>query len=519
MDGNFNHKILVVDDDSDILTFIEHEFSPFSVDIFTCETVDEAISLLGQEVFSFAVIDIVMGEGQSSERLIKFIKEDFAGENKNLPLAIISAHMKEAYAKKLRLKGTNVFATYKKPLHRGVFAKDLLGKNHKSIMMLEDDPDIMSLVKNELIDSDYRIYGCENTQLGEKIVDLMAIDFLVIDNKLGAEEDSSPFIHHIEQKHPDLPCILTGKDIKEELKESVQLNIIGILSKPMKPGSLLQMIDEHFAHPIEEDRDKTIIAGERIDLSEGIIKVSGKVEEDQSTFKVSGDGSEVEKDEVIRVRGSSEAKNASDIIRIKGSGQNEKSNELMVIKSLFMNEEVDQSTVSQVINHRNKNGQTPVMIYCYLGELDKVKILIDKGADLKLKSRNGKTCLHYAAFSGNTELLNYLVQFHGLRINDRDENNLTPLYDAIKIGNLDMVKACVELGARLNFSLEGKSYLTIAVLYGKPDVVRYLYELGIPTDKKDYKGHSPIDYAKKKKNRELIEALNVEVDFDEEVCQ
>lgn len=240
------HKILVVDDDPDILNFIKHQFASVPVELITCSTVEKALDELGHEVFTLAIVDIVMGQGISSEKVIKFVKEDFAGANRDLPVAVMSAHMNENYAKKLRLKGSNVFATLKKPLQSKGLSDEILGIGIRSILLVEDDHDMVSLMKSELEQGDFQVFSCSHVDLAQRVVDLVSIDLMVVDNKLGVGKDSREFIEYIKKYHRGIPTILSGKDIPEDLQNSESLNLVGLLNKPVKRGSLLQQISEYF---------------------------------------------------------------------------------------------------------------------------------------------------------------------------------------------------------------------------------------------------------------------------------
>ncbi len=520
MDENSKHKILVVDDDPDILNFIKHDFTSYPVELITCSSVDSALEQLGHVVFTMAIIDIVMGEGVSSEKLIKYIKEDFAGENQGLPVAIMSAHMQEAYAKKLRLKGSNVFAALKKPLKSKVFSAELLGKSKRTILLLEDDHDIITLLKNELENGDYQVFSCDSIELGERIVDLISVDLIVIDNKLGVDMDSSVFIDYIKQNYSNIPCILSGKEVRTDLLWSDNLNIVGTLSKPIERGELLELVNGYFENLEKENGEfvETLDGGDILyqdpshlrGLPENTL-VAGHGEaniKEESTI-ISGGPLEDHSDGHSFVKGGGVPKKVDTKVVISG-GMSDESTGTMRVKSLAKEKEdlnEDHILDEDDVNRRNKNGQSPVMILCYLGDAEKVKMLINKGADLRAKARNGKGCLHYAAYSGNKELFSYLVQFQGMRINDRDSQGHTPMYDAIKAGDLEMVKTCVELGSRLTFFIEGKSYLTFAVLFGHLEIVRYLVDLGIETGKRDYKGKSPIDYALIMKRKDILDIM------------
>jgi len=523
------HRILVVDDDPDILNIIKHDFAPFSVEVVTCLSVEEALEKLGNEMFTLAILDIVMGQGISSERIIQFVKEDFAGENRDLPVAIISAHMHEDYARKLRLKGSNVFATFKKPLKIKQFASQILGEGQRSILLLEDDNDIVTLIKNELEQNDFQIFCCRNTDLAQRVVDLVSINLLVVDNKLGVGKDSREFIDYIEKYHHGLPIILSGKDIPEDLEKNEYLNLIGILKKPFQKGLLLQQINDYLSDNEQVSSTNIYLSGHgEGNINEDHNLISGEALEDQDELhtRVTGGPIEDHGEQHTRVTGGPIEDHGEGYSRVKSNESGIISEELTVVSGDAVDDSTDILRVKSLvkdspnediqdlskgdINHRNKNGQTPLMIFCYLGEFEKVKAVISDGADLNLKSKNRKTCLHYAAFSGNTDLFSYLVQHHGMRINERDGMGCTPILDAIKTGNLSMVRSCVELGARLTFFLEGRSYLTFAILYGHADIAKYLIDLGLDRNKKDYKSLSPLDYALKSGKKEMITLMKSE---------
>ncbi len=105
------NRVLIVDDDPDIHAFIRHDLNKSSFEVHSALTTEETIQLLGQYSFTFALVDIFMGEQESSNQVIHFLKQDLAGENQNLPMAIMSARMDDSYGRKLYLKGPTVFST------------------------------------------------------------------------------------------------------------------------------------------------------------------------------------------------------------------------------------------------------------------------------------------------------------------------------------------------------------------------------------------------------------------------
>ena len=62
----------------------------------------------------------------------------------------------------------------------------------------------------------------------------------------------------------------------------------------------------------------------------------------------------------------------------------------------------------------DSRSQTPLQWACLESNLDLVKTLIRFGANWRLTSKDGFSLLHIAAFSGNSELLNYVMSLGGI---------------------------------------------------------------------------------------------------------
>lgn len=60
-------------------------------------------------------------------------------------------------------------------------------------------------------------------------------------------------------------------------------------------------------------------------------------------------------------------------------------------------------------NQFNGEGQTPIQQACMSGQLEMVQLMIRFGADPNMTSRDGWSTLHLAAFSGNSEILQYII--------------------------------------------------------------------------------------------------------------
>ena len=61
--------------------------------------------------------------------------------------------------------------------------------------------------------------------------------------------------------------------------------------------------------------------------------------------------------------------------------------------------------IMQNVNAKDRHGHTPLMEAAKTGNLEAVKDLLNRGADLEAKSEKGKTALHYAAANGNVDIV------------------------------------------------------------------------------------------------------------------
>eukprot|EP00731_Ephydatia_muelleri_P032399 Em0023g906a len=115
---------------------------------------------------------------------------------------------------------------------------------------------------------------------------------------------------------------------------------------------------------------------------------------------------------------------------------------------------------------------------CIDGDLFKVKFLVENdGYDPQLKDENGDTALNVAAFSGNLDILIYLIQEKHCNPECPGKLNQTPLYNACR-KNLDMVKYLVERHGcdPMCKDMNGYSPLFAAVEYDNFSALKYFIE-------------------------------------------
>ena len=91
--------------------------------------------------------------------------------------------------------------------------------------------------------------------------------------------------------------------------------------------------------------------------------------------------------------------------------------------------------------------------------LEAVKLLIDKGVDIKYTDESGFTLLHTAACASSVQVAEFLIE-NGLNLNSKNKFLATPLHCAAMVGtmtdsqkkesNIEMVKLLIDKGADIN---------------------------------------------------------------------
>ncbi|MDF2576826.1 MAG: hypothetical protein K0S74_310 [Chlamydiales bacterium] len=174
----------------------------------------------------------------------------------------------------------------------------------------------------------------------------------------------------------------------------------------------------------------------------------------------------------------------------------------------------------QQINAVNKFGETAIHVLLKRSQVSSGSLhqLLEKGAAIHLKDKQGNTPFHLACLHEHENALEILFEFHkeallkmcnsskqnllhelcksqelesiwkiqviklllkhGFSINGVDEEGKSPLYFACEYGDLSLVKALIELGASSLLSTHASVYpIEVACRYGHEAVVEFLLNL------------------------------------------
>ncbi len=121
----------------------------------------------------------------------------------------------------------------------------------------------------------------------------------------------------------------------------------------------------------------------------------------------------------------------------------------------------------------NPKGETALMLVAHAGELELVRLLVERGAE---PNRPGWTALHYAASAGHAPIVRYLIEQNAY-IDAQSPNRTTPLMMAARHKQIDAMRLLLELGADPSAvneaGLRAADYLERA---GEPEQAKWLRE-------------------------------------------
>lgn len=139
-----------------------------------------------------------------------------------------------------------------------------------------------------------------------------------------------------------------------------------------------------------------------------------------------------------------------------------------------------------------------------------VKMIIENGADVQASNETGRTPLLKAAWWGGVEYVTPLLDA-GADINHASNFGGTALYEATSTSrdNVDMIRLLISKGANVKAATKkGETPLMNAARWGNLEHAKVLIEAGADKDRKSNSGQTALDFARQRKQSEVIAYLD-----------
>src|SRR5699024_8125815 len=147
---------------------------------------------------------------------------------------------------------------------------------------------------------------------------------------------------------------------------------------------------------------------------------------------------------------------------------------------------------SAQINAVNSDGRTALhTAISGNGNLEMVKLLVEKGADVTVKDKEGLTLVDHALSKRKMDIVMYLVE-KNVDCSDLKTKGWTLLHYAAKEGTKQLVELLVHKGVRINAkNYDGQTPLHVAVKENTDlEMVKYFIAKGADVQVRDNSGSS-----------------------------
>ena len=160
------------------------------------------------------------------------------------------------------------------------------------------------------------------------------------------------------------------------------------------------------------------------------------------------------------------------------------------------------------VNAGDKYDNTPLHKAAITGQTEAAELLISKGADVNAGDKYDNTPLHKAASNGQKWVAELLIA-KGADVNAGDKYDNTPLHNAAKSGMTELAKLLISEGANVNAgNNQGETPLHVAAEYGSTVIVKLLISKGADVNAGNNQGQTPLHlaayYGEKDTTEELI---------------
>ncbi len=160
-----------------------------------------------------------------------------------------------------------------------------------------------------------------------------------------------------------------------------------------------------------------------------------------------------------------------------------------------------------LVNALDGAGRTPLFVAVSTGNMAMARLLLDKGALVRVGDANLRAPIHFANWAGAKDMIDLLLE-KGAAVDTRAIGAATPLIHSSLNNNLAMSRFLIERGAEIDIQCNSLTTpLYFAVLNNNPEYFRYLVQAGADVDIPDFLDRTPLAIAVRDGNLAMVESL------------
>lgn len=491
-------KILIVDDDIDVLTFVRKDLERLGFIVDTAIDINSAFDLLKKNKYQLAMLDIILESDVTSEKIVNYIHED-GHTNSHIPMIVMSAHMTEKYEAKIIEKCPDVKAGIKKPIGKSTiqsFLANIPGFDESEEMASKDDKVF------DIIDSMSRLFN-EAEEFGQ------------VDSKGDVFHEDIHRVSGSDENEEIEENIFTAQELDgEEILYQGTTDHFGIEDGEHIKGTKQDLAEESMLIKGSKDEaeNSTLVKGSKEDLAEESMLIKG-TKEDLVEESMLITGSHEEEDSML-IKGSKD--DGEDSMLIKGSRE-DLSEESTMIKGT--REEINEENT--MINGTREEFKDENLVIKGEKEVSKNEKITIKGSNQKIETgnyhikTNGDNKIQQPALSSKKSPLIEAVEKNSAAMekvqkeiipemekvevfdpNQRNDQGQTLIMRAASQGDDAAIAQLLESGADANLLCrKGRNSLHYAAMSGSPEAITKLVESGVKIQHKDSKGFDPMAFS------------------------
>ena len=136
-----------------------------------------------------------------------------------------------------------------------------------------------------------------------------------------------------------------------------------------------------------------------------------------------------------------------------------------ILNSLNVRLGSDKETIKDFINKGNVNKLTALHFASQKGKYKIIQTLLNNGADINMKDKDGYNVMHHAAKGDQPTSLTYFIEKQKMDINKADNKGRTPLHVAAMEGKDVTIPFLVCWGAQIDAHRSGIRRIYIYIIY------------------------------------------------------